>query len=225
MKLVHPDYEYQINLDEGASVTIEFDDPRLFRRFAMELLAQSKGEDGAFVLSEKGKEIPLENHLIVITDILAFDIDDKRVANKIQTMLKSFVISEDMFEETRGIISNLSGYAEKVVDGFQFPICYQEPDANSLVKLLSLHLVYDYQTEMERLIEFIKVLNEVCGINIFILLNMHSYFSEAEINAFLQDCHIAGYSMILLEAGNFIKSEPTGPFGKAIIDEDGFEIF
>ena len=107
MKLVHPEMQFQVDLSEGHVTALFFDSPTVMRNWIMELIRQYNGEDGLFILSEDGVEINIVNSLSIITDLLAFDINDKRLSNKVQSILKSFVVSSEMFEQTQSILSSL----------------------------------------------------------------------------------------------------------------------
>ena len=132
MKLIHPDWNHQIILDDGASSMISFENPEIFRKYFLELQSQIQGEDGKFVLSQDSEELSFSSNLLLIPSVLSIDMGDKRVQNRLQSTLKAAVISDDLFIRTQEILSLIERYAEEVSEQFPYSIRYNEPDSSAL---------------------------------------------------------------------------------------------
>ena len=171
MKLVHPDYEYHIDFSEGSITALFFDDSVNLRVWFMELVNQYKGEKGKFVLSEKGEEISISENVMIVSDPLLFEISDKKITNKIQSMLKSYVLSSDMFIKTQTILSEIEKYAEEIKAEFGYPINFDKFDSIALLKMISFGIEYEFSSELEKLLEYMNLLHDICGIKAFVILN------------------------------------------------------
>ncbi len=226
MKLVHPDWNHQIILDDGASSMISFENPEIFRKYFLELQSQIQGEDGKFVLSQDSEELSFSSNLLLIPSVLSIDMGDKRVQNRLQSLLKAAVISDDLFVRTQEIISLIERYAEEVSEQFPYSIRYNEPDSSALLKLIGFEAEYEYANELDKILEYMNLMHSFCNIPAFVLVGMSMYFTSAEIQMLVDDCRSLKHSILFLEG-----ILPEGFLGeisvsqKLIIDSDGCEIF
>lgn len=225
MKLVHPLHEFQIGFNEGDITALFFDSPVLFRSFVTELFSQYNENGGNFVLSEENNELKLSDNIIIIPNSLCITFDDKKVSNKLSSMLKSYLVSEDMFMSTQEIISKLEMYAEEIVCSFQYPLCYEKPDSSVILKILGFKAAVEYQSELEKLLEYMNLHHDICNIRGFVLLNCFSYFSIEELQLLAKDCQLQGHSLLFIESSSILSDLPLDFCRKIIIDWDGVEIF
>lgn len=225
-KLVHHNLGFQIDFSEGKATAIFFDNPVMFRQFVGELIHQYEGENGEFVLSENGEEISFAGNLSLITDILRFEVDDKKVLSKLQNLLKSFAVSEDMFSHTQEIVSKIEQYADEITSSFQYPIQYASIDVSSLIKLLCIIPEHDYKNELERLVEYMNIFHDICGIGCFIIIGAFMVFSVEEISMLVNDSIKHGHSMLFIEGNSISSLKPiSSEIKKIVIDEDAVELY
>ena len=225
MKLVHPDYEYHIDFSEDSITAFFFDNPVSLRAWFMELVNQYKGEKGKFVLSEKGEEISISENMMIVSDPLLFEISDKKITNKIQSMLKSYVLSSDMFIKTQTILSEIEKYAEEIKAEFGYPINFDKFDSIVLLKMISFGIEYEFSSELEKLLEYMNLLHDICGIKAFVILNTFSVFSKQEIEQLCKDCSLQGHSLLFIEGSSSLSDEQLLFLNKVIIDSDGCELY
>lgn len=226
MKLAHSKYEFQIDFNEGSITVLFFDDSVLFRSFVAELISQcDSGEDGDFILSNDGQECSLSENINIIPNPLYISFDNKRISSKLSSLLKSYVISEDMFASTQSMINNLEKYAEEITYGFQYPICYEKPDSSIILKLLNFKVEAEYHTELEKLLEYINLNHDICNIQGFIILNCFSYFSVEELELLSNECRMQGHSLLFIESSSVYSDSAFDFCRKIIVDKDGIEIF
>ena len=225
MKLVHPDFETQINFADCPVHAVFFDDPMLFRHYVSEFSRQQHGEPGSFVLSEDGEEISLADNVVMITDPLFFEIEDKRIVSRMQRQLAATAVAEDMFTQTQEIIASLSRYAESLKDVYPYSVSYAEPEVASIIKMLSFHVAHEYQNEAERLLEYMDLMHDICGIGCFIILNAFSCFSLGELSQLSESCRCKGHFIAYVESSSACSDLRIDFARKIIIDPDGYEIF
>ena len=224
-KLVHCGYDFQIDLSDGNLTALFFDKPEEYRHFAYELVRQYDGEDGNFVLSEDGEEIPFSDNLVLVSDLLRFGIDDKKILNKLQSLLKAFAVSEDMFQKTHEIICAIDRYAEDLVDSFQYQLRYESIEAADLIKLLNLRPEYDYQNELEHLAEYMNLFHDICGIGAFVIFNGFSIYSDDEISLLADDARRQGHAILFIEGNSASSYRPiSASIRKLIVDKDMVEL-
>lgn len=223
MKLVHPDYEFSFDLKEGVHYQLIIEQPEILRNYITELLLQIDGEDGAFILSKGNEELEISKNIDIITDVFKMDPIDKKVTTKITNMIKNFITSEIMFEKTAFLTTEIESYAIKLVEEFPYAISYDGIDISNLIKLMNLHPTASFDSLIEKIVERMKLLHEICDISIFILLNAFSYFSEEEISNLIEEANLEKHNLIFIE--NTQRQNQKLGLTKIIIDKDGCEIF
>ena len=223
MKLVHPHWEHSFNFDLYNTYCLIIENPTLLREYLIELRAQVSGEDGLFVLSHDNKELTLSDHVVILSDLLFFEIADRKLTSRIQGLLKRFIVSSDMYEETQELISSLLQYAESIADKFDYPVTYNEVDYATLVKLLGFDVKYEYDSPLEKLIEYFDLAHDICNLSIFVLVNPSTLFIDEEIKSLTEHCMHMGHKIIAIEASDPDSSKFYER--KIIIDEDACELF
>lgn len=223
MKLLHPDWNHVFDFDEHDSFCLTIENPKILRNYLSELYGQSIGEEGNFVLSDKDKELSISDKLAVLVDLLFFPSSEKRVATKIQSRLKDFVVSEDLYTETTALLTDLERYAEQITEQFPYALQHKELDPPSLLKLLGFEIETEFDGPCEKLIEYFNISNDVCGVGIFVLVNPSAFFSPEELRLIIENCRLMKHNLISIESA--VNGCTNLYDARAIIDVDGVEIF
>ena len=79
MKLVHPKLEGQIIFSDEKPCQWVIESPEDFSLYVQELLRQSEGEEGQFVLSDGDKEKDISKYAEVIINPFAVNINDRKI--------------------------------------------------------------------------------------------------------------------------------------------------
>lgn len=223
MKLINRNYEYVFHLIDGNHFCITIENPLIFRTYVTDLLNQIEGGEGKFILSEGIEEKEIDKNISMITDYLRFDPIDKKVSNKINLLLKNFVVDEILYEKTTEVVSTIEKYAISIIDDFPYSLSYDKIDVNNLLKILNLKITVEYTSLLEKIIEYMKLLHGICGISVFILLNISSFLSPQELEYLIEEANLQKHNLIFIESHN---NQVQIPYTKnIIIDKDGCEIF
>lgn len=92
MKLVHPDFFFQIELPENKVPVLVFESPSRFLEFVSQIKGQVNGDNGEWVLSEGGKELNLAKTCEVIIDVFALDINQKKMITSLYNHLEKIFL-------------------------------------------------------------------------------------------------------------------------------------
>lgn len=225
MKLCNPKWQYQINCGEGEITAIIIENPLIMRDYVSELLSQIDGGEGDFILSEDNEEISIPAKMASITSPISFSIEDKRIQTRLNSQLKSFIVSSEMYVETNGIISAIAEYGSNVVDKFYLPISFKEPESEALIKMLGFFPEYEYENKLDKILEYMNLMNSFCGIGCFVLIGMSWFFSEQELSVFFEEIKSLKHSLMLIENKPFREKSVNTKLKQVIIDSDGCEIF
>ena len=222
-KLVNTDWEFQIDMNDGSSSCLIIENPFVLRNTIMGLLKQSKGENGDFVLSNEKKQLDIQEQLVVITDPLNVDPSSKRISNAITQQIKDIIVSPDFYKDANDLVSHMERFADNIEDTYRLNVSHQDYEISNLYKVLNIQLQVEYEDELERIMEFMNVHHDVCGIDCFVFVSLFSYFSEEELNTLVREATSNKHNILFLEGHepDFIPDQTR----KIIIDKEACQLF
>jgi CRISPR-associated protein Csn2 len=224
MRLVHPNWEYQIEFQENRLNTLVIESPMAMCRYIQELLLQSQGEEGLFVLSEKDELLNIAKELTVIIDPFSLDFNQRKIISKIITQIKDLAVGEDLFCETNEILSKLLQYAADLEFDMPFPLQHNESiEIVDVIKILGFRLSSEQPSLTEKLTDYFEVLRTFCGISCFVLCNMKSFLSDVDFLEFHKQVSYGKFNVLLLE--NMQREPFLSEEVRCIIDKDLCEIY
>ncbi len=226
MKLVHPEFNYQIEFKENIVDLIVIEDKKVFREYIGELYSQCMelNDSGKFVLSNEEKEIKLSKKVEIILDFYSLDINNKKIITKVYNKLKEISTEEDMYVETGKINSEIVRYVDKIVDISDYPLEFSiDIDIVDLFKMANVKFLKDYTSELDRICDYISVVNEITGKDIFIFVNFRDFFELEELEEFYK---FAAYKKIFLIMLENEVNNVCNEFEKVfVLDKDLCEIY
>ena len=222
-KLVHPDWEFQLSVSDGESSLLVIENPILMRNTVMELMRQCNDEYGDFTLSDEKKQLGIHDRMLVITDPLNVDPSNKRVSNAISQQVKDIIVSSDFYKEANDLISHMERFAENIEDTCRLSVCHQDYEISNLYKVLNIQLQVEYENELERIMEFMNVSHDVCGIDCFVFVSLFSLFNQEELNMLVCEATANKHNLIFIEGSEpcFIPEQTR----RVVIDKDSCQIF
>ena len=223
MRLINPNFEHVFEIKEGKHFLVVIENPEIMRTYISDLIKQSDGEDGPFVLSENSSELNINKNMDILSNILVFETVDKSVISKVNTLLKNFMVGENMFERTAILKTQIENYAIQLSEEFPYSLSYDELDISNLIKLMGIKPAVSYDSITEKISERMKLLHDICNISIFIIVNAFSFLTTKEINELIEDSNLEKHHLIFIDSLN--PSVENSPLTKIIIDSDGCEIF
>lgn len=221
-KLFHVDFEHTISFDDGSSTVLVLEDTKQFRKYIAELYSSFDG-DGPFHLVDGIKEKKFKDHLEIILSPFSVSFSEKRLTTKLQALMKEHMASENHYVDTSSIISAIDLYAEKLSSDFIVDIECESVDLAGLIKIIGFSVRTEYENDFEKVLEYMNVLHDSCGIDDFVLVSFFSYFSMEEINHLVSDTSANKHNLLFLES----IQPPSVPIDSKliIVDKDGCEIF
>lgn len=188
-----------MDLCENQVNVIAIESPEVLAEYISELKRQISGEDGQFVLSDKDI-CRIDKMMEIVLDPWTIDFNSKRIKTKLLQLVKEEADEYfyDSFIETKGMICQ---YAENLLDKMMYSVSYDmNIDTMSLIKFLDVKV--DIQTDklIDSIIEYIKLLHDLCKIEVVVLVNIKTYLSKKELLYLYQEALYQKVHLILLEA-------------------------
>ncbi len=218
--LKHYNWEHSIRFEDGSITHLFIENPITFRKYVLELLQQINGEDGDFVLSDPN-EIPISKNLIMLTDPINLQFDEKKINSKINKDLLTIATGTPEIErESFSLIAGLERYALRIAEEYGYNIEYDVPEASSLLKMLSFHISTEYESQADKLLEWMNITHDILKIENFVLLNLQTYFSESELKLLYAEASSSKHNLLLINQFNYYSLPDS-----IIIDQDNCELF
>ncbi len=223
MKLVHPDYGFQMQFGHENVCELVIESPGLFAKYVQELLRQTEGEEGNFVLSEGEKEYPLSKYAELIVNPLAVDINDKKILNKLYHELAKQSVEDEMYLLTQKVAADLQSYFFQLEQKCPYMLeSDMEIDMMAVFKAMGVKLENYSDDFFENIVQYIKILAELMGKRLCIFVNIRSYLDDVQMEQLVQMAIYNEIGLLFVE-----KSQEGFSNGvvRYIIDKDNCEIY
>ena len=173
MKLSYGDSVITMDITDDKVSTLVIEDKRQFRHLLYDLVAQSNGEAGLWVLGEDGKCLNLEKQLYVIRDPLNTDINSREILTKLQNQL--IKTGNDFMQEIFDINQKIQNFYYSLENEYPYDIIHkQELSVQELVKMGGFNFYIENTGELIDLVSYIEVVQEFINPNLFVLVNLHA---------------------------------------------------
>jgi CRISPR-associated protein, csn2 family len=213
-------FNFKIDFEDKSIFSLIIENKKLYRKIIEDLINNISIDDGNIILSKNNKLIVPEKEIFVFSDYFNFDVN-KFVLNKYYKELKN-LSENDFFDETVEIKEVLRNYVTKLVEN-EYSIKLEEDlDISQILKAFGVKFQRN-EDLLLNLFEWIKILNELLGYEIFFFINLENFLSDDELVEFSKFILYNKYKVVFLE--NFNRNKLFDDDNLIIIDNDLCEIF
>lgn len=213
-------FNFKIDFEDKSIFSLIIENKKLYRKIIEDLINNISIDDGNIILSKNNKLIVPEKEIFVFSDYFNFDVN-KFVLNKYYKELKN-LSENDFFDETLEIKEVLRDYVTKLVEN-EYSIKLEEDlDISQILKAFGVKFQRN-EDLLLNLFEWIKILNELLGYEIFFFINLENFLSDDELVEFSKFILYNKYRVVFLE--NFNRNKLFDNDNLIIIDNDLCEIF
>ena len=199
MKLVHAEYGIEIALKENQIPVLVIESPEKFSELIQELYLSKQGDEGKFLLSEADKLLNMGKFLELVVNPFAIDVNEKRIVQKLYQEMEAQV-QEQLVLETAEIHSRLISYLEEIAGKVTYPVIFDlEQNVLGLMKTYNVRLETESITMLEKLVEYFRLLHQLCRVEVIVCVNLKSYLSEVELRQLYETVFYEKLALILLE--------------------------
>lgn len=217
MRLVNTYYDVEMDIVENQITVLTVENSTAYADIVRDIWRQSNGEEGKFILSEGEREKNISKELECIINPFTLDCNNKKVITRLYQELKAQA-EGIMQEKTVSLNSDILKYLEQLLTTLPYNLKFNcDLDITNLMKIYGVELENLFENLLESIVEYIKVLSQICNINTFVFVDIKHYLSKEEIKKF--------YEFAFYKKANIIIIEPvrTARCGKEkcwIIDKD-----
>ena len=168
-------------------------------------------------LSEGEKILPLSKAAEIVWNPFSIDINNKKILGKLFQELKNISI-EDQYTEICELNSKIVQYLDDLNLKIPYPIQFHlELDVLDIYKVYGVQLDTAGIGMFERLLQYVKILKLLCGVQLLVFVNVKNYLSEIQVKELYKTAFYYKMNLLLVEAhqGKSLECEKN-----QLIDED-----
>ena len=152
-----------------------------FRELLNDIHNQLQGLSGALLLSENDQELKVQKSVEMITDFTNININDKKILSKLYVYLKNKTIEE--YDNYYNVSERITEYVQQILFDEDYDLVQTgNVDPVDLFKSAGIGFEDVGKDNIERLIQYVSVLENLLEIKLFIFVNVREFFSDFEIN-------------------------------------------
>lgn len=200
MKLLERELGIEIALKENVVSVLVVEEVIRKNSLIQELYLQCMGNEGNWMLVENEKMYELSKCVDMILEPFSLQLNNKKVKAKLYQDMKE--TADDMlFVQGLELHSHICSYLEKLAEQFPYPITYKEEwNVVDLLKEYGVCLEENYQNICDKLFDYVKLINQICGIKIFVMVHMKQYLSENQLAELYKLAKYSKIHLVLIES-------------------------
>ena len=200
MKIVYGERELILEFRENEVQVITIENKEYFSEFLQNLYNQSQGMEVKIIMSEGEKILSLNKCTEVIWNPFSVDLNNKKILGKLYHELKD-ISSEEQYREICELNSAIVRYLDEMCLKVSYPIQFQlEMDVLDLYKMYEVRLEKEGQSMFETLLEYMKIMESLCGIHLLVFVNVKNYLSEMQLQELYKTAFYYKIKLLLIEA-------------------------
>ena len=199
MRMVSTRFPEKIEIDDSAVTSFVIEKEDLYLKVARDLFCQSKGEGGEIILSENDSILKISNSVELITDFVGFEPDNKKILSKISKMLESDLQQGDHYYAVMELLTKIEQLMDDVSERFPFSLSFEGINIGALIKMTSPRIIDDSDSDIMHIYNYMETIREVLGERLFVMVGMRGYFSDQDMQAFVNNVVSHKYQVLLLE--------------------------
>ena len=219
MKLYYPLLDKPIEFKENCVPLMVVENAEVLGQMIQELQNQILGRDGGFIFSENDQQIEIDGKIELLIDYYNLNVNSRTNLNKLYTKLNDEAISEMNYQEMLIFKGNVSEYLNGLIEKFDYDVRYEQDFSMiNLFKAVGVEFEKDSDNLVGKLIDYIKIINQIVMPKCFVLLNLHTCMSRNNIKELYKYSSYQKINLLLVE--NRFDVEPFDEETICRIDND-----
>jgi CRISPR-associated protein Csn2 len=200
LKFVYADYDLSVEFEENKVNVLVIESPTVYSKLINDLIMQTNGDLGGFVLSEAESILKIDKEIEFIFNPFTVDLNNRKILNKLYQELNS-IGNEELIEETYQVHGKIIDYLDVLSNKVPYNLKFNlEMDIPSLLKAYSLEIDESGESLLNKLVDYIRAMHQICRISIFIFLNIKQYLTDMEIQQLYEFVFYEKVNILLLES-------------------------
>lgn len=215
MKINFPILDEPIELSNATILTIE--DVSVFSNLVRQLYSYT--EESELKLFDKKLKSLKESELLLVTDILGFDVNSSSMLKLIHADLESQLNDKP---EVKSMIENLANTITELIAyeclENELDLEYDEITILELIKALGIKIETQSDTIFEKCFEILQIFNFLSKKKLLVFVNSGAYLSKEEMQKLIEYIELSNQRVL------FVEPRRLYDFPQYVLDKDYFLI-
>ena len=217
MTLNYLPLDLELQSSEGQVLVLSVENPQHFTNMVFELEKSGDGAEATWMLTDGSSEIKVSKSVELIWNPLFLDLNEKKLLTALYKELGEQV-NESLFSEYSAICSEQVTFLDKLALSVPYPLTFNvDVDVTGLFKNYSLRFEDDAESQMERLMNYLRLAHQVKKTRFFVFLNLKQFFSREDLHEFYKFVEYEKVHVLVLEG---YQSKPLPGEKNWIVDRD-----
>ncbi len=199
MKLVYPEINSVITIEQGRINSLIVENQGLLYRLVDDIHNQLQKRDGKAVLSQNDEVLDIYKNIELLTDVYNIDLNSKSIISKITDELTKKAVDEVHYEPTMKLISSLQTYFEDLVWDMDCEISCNEINAKQLIKTFNFEVVQDTVNLSEQILKYVELVRQFLGEKLFIFVNFRGFVENEQYQYFVDTLNEHGFQVLFVD--------------------------
>ena len=217
MKLAYGSMEHIIRLGEGYVSELIIENKKMFFEMVNNIVMQTEGLPGNCVLSIADRPVEFSKYADVIVQLAPFQINKKSLLTKLYATIEQKAIQSEHYMKTAELLGNMESYIFSLVDDLPFDITCKKIAIGPIIRAISPEIDESEKTTLEKLFAYMELVRELDRDRLFITINLRTYFSDEDLERFIESVTLHDFKVLLLENVSF---HPLKSTKRYVIDDD-----
>lgn len=153
--------------------------------------------------NDQEKKLSLDSYIFYIPNIFNLDLNTKKNINALYKKLKT-IYGKKMNDDLQEIKRKCEEIIEEISIDFDIELSVGTAiNIDDIFKIMNISFLENYMNLKEKLVKYILIINELNEYKIFILNNLHIYFSNEELEFIIKELSYHDISLINIENNNY----------------------
>ena len=185
MILCHPEIERVFDLSTKKIPSLVVEKPSFFRKLVLDLYEQCDGGEGEFLLSENDVILNMYSNVEFIDNSVHYDFTPKALTTRVLKSLESEAMNEVFHLKTAELLQKIQEYLNELTFSCNAARDFTRCSLPGLLKSAGVTIRDDYLDPLEKLFDYMELVREFDKDRVFVLLNLRSYYEDADVETFL----------------------------------------
>lgn len=217
MILRHENYDFEMKFQENQINVLVMEKQQVMANLVQDMYLQCNGKEGGFVLFDVDKIVPIEKNIELVLEPFSINCNNKKIMNKLYQELVALA-KETLIRERLELNFQVTAFLEQLLQEVPYHLSYKdEYEVQEILKFADVRVDVVGETLLEQIVEYLRVINQICGCNICVFVNLKTFLSKKDLQHLYEFVNYQKIHLVLLESCEREKIEGEKTF---IIDQD-----
>jgi len=200
MKLIHTGYNLDVEIRENQVTVLSVENPKAYTTLLQDIWSQTQGGEGGFILSEGEEVKSISKVMECVFNPFAIDCNDKRIITKLYQELKE-QSNESMLYEGLNLNAQIVSYIEELLNRVPYSLELNvDFDLVNLLKMYGVKVQSYGESLIEKIIEYLRVMNQVCNLQNYVFVGLKQYLETAELEQLYEFAFYEKVNLVIIES-------------------------